>query len=226
MTTTNKPSEGSRHASILGRGLLALSLLVGTPSPVRLSANNLAAEAALSPEAAASATEKLRQIQDGSLAQNSAPIRMSEAEANSYLLYELGPKYPAGLNSVEMRFTPGRLAGTAQVDFDKAKAASRHRDNPLMDFLFWGTHTLGVEGGFSAISGVGHFDLEKVSLDGVTLPQPMVDYLIERFLKDRLPDLALDRPFPLPYSIDRVQVERGSILVAGRSESRLVAIGH
>jgi hypothetical protein len=217
MTTSSTPSEGSRgRASIAGRTLLALSLFVSGLFPLGLPSSNLAAEEALSPEAAVSASEKLRQIQDGSLARSAATVRMSEAEANSYLQYELAPKYPSGLNSVELRFTPGRLAGTAEVDFDKAKAASRHRENPLMDFLSWGTHTLGVEGGFSAVNGVGHFDLEKVSLDGITLPQPMVDYLIDRFLKHRFPALALDRPFPMPYSIDRVQVERGSALVAGR----------
>ena len=217
MTRASTPSEGNRgRASIAGRTLLVLSLLVSGPFPLGLPSSNLAAEEALSPEAAASASEKLRQIQDGSLARNAATIRMSEPETNSYLQYELAPKYPPGLSRVELRFTPGRLAGTAQVDFDKAKAASRHRENPLMDLLFWGTHTLGVEGGFSAINGVGHFDLEKVSLDGITLPQPMVDYLIDRFLKHRFPALALDRPFPMPYSVDRVQVERGSVLVAGQ----------
>jgi hypothetical protein len=63
------------------------------------------------------------------------------------------------------------------------------------------------------VDGVGHFDLESVSLDGVTLPQTMVDLLIETFLKPRYPRLALDAPFLLPNSVDRVQVMRGSIQV-------------
>ena len=83
----------------------------------------------------------------------------------------------------------------------------------MTDYLFWGVHTLSVEGSFSAIDGVGQFTLESVALDGFALPQTLVDLLIQTFLKPRFPDLALDSPFLLPYSIDRVQVMRERIVV-------------
>jgi hypothetical protein len=172
-----------------------------------------AAATTTSAEAAGSAAEKLRRIQEAST--NGAAgfaTEFSETEVNSYLAYEMQPNYPAEISGIQVRFLPSRILGTAVVDFDKAKA-NRPSPGGMTDYLFWGTHTVAAEGTFSAVDGVGHFDLESVSLDGVTLPQTMVDLLIETFLKPRYPRLALDAPFLLPNSVDRVQVMRGSIQV-------------
>jgi len=213
--TKNRPP----HVQSAGRMMLAFCLLWSAEFPLSLRA--VSAPEALSEAAARSGADKLRSIQEGSLARSSGAVRFSEEEANSYLEYELASEYPPGLNWVRVQFTPGRLQGTAEVDFDKAKQASRRPSNGMMDYLFFGVHTLAVEGGFSGVNGIGHFDLETVQLDGVVLPQSLVDYLIERFLAPRYPALAIDRPFPLPFSIDRVQVERGSITVAGRATNRI-----
>jgi hypothetical protein len=176
-------------------------------------ASTTRAEGVVTVEAAESAAEKLRRIRAASDDGAAGSLtEFSETEVNSYLAYELGPRFPAGLTKVQVRFFPGRIHGTSEVDFDKAKAA-RPSPGGMTDYLFWGTHTLEAEGSFSAIDGVGHFDLESVALDGVRVPQPVVDLLIERFLKSRYPGLVLDAPFLLPYSIDRVQVMRESLLV-------------
>ena len=216
MTVIQRLPRGDHWA---GRMMLAFCLLCSAEFPLPLRAAS--APAALSEAAARSGADKLRSIQEGTLARDAAVVRISEEEANSYLEYELASEYPPGLNEVRLQFTPGHLQGTAEVDFDKAKQASRSPSNGLMDYLFFGVHTLTVEGGFSGINGIGHFDLETVSLDGVVLPQSLVDYLMERFLMPRYPALAIDRPFPLPFSIDRVQVERGGIIVAGRATNRI-----
>jgi hypothetical protein len=175
--------------------------------------NSRSAEVAVSAEAAESAAEKLRQIQEASdSGADGFLTEFSETEVNSYLAYEMAPRYPAGVSNVQVRFLPGRILGTSEVDFDKAKAA-RGTPGGMSDYLFWGEHAVAAEGGFSAIDGVGHFDLESVAVDGVTLPQSVVDLLIQTFLKPRFPRLALDVPFFLPNSVDRVQVMRESIEV-------------
>ena len=197
----------------LGALLVVSLLLPGAgrlPVVAAAHASSNEGEIALSAEAAESAAEKLRQIREPSTGRSSATIQFSEEEVNSYLDYELAPRYPAGVSKVSVRFLPGRLLGTAEVDFDKAKAA-RRAPGGMMDYLFWGVHTLSVEGGFSAVNGVGQFDLEAVSLDGVALPRTLVDFLMDAYLKPRFPGLDIDRPFPLPHSIDRVQVLRERI---------------
>ena len=176
-------------------------------------AHSSGAEVAISAAAAQSAAEKVRQIQEASNGRTGGVLaEFSEEEVDSYLAYEMASDYPAGVSKVQVRFLPARILGTSEVDFDKAKAA-RRIPSGIADYLFGGVHTLSVEGGFSAIDGVGQFDLESVALDGFVLPQMLVNLLIETFLKPRFPDLALEDPFLLPYSIDRVQVMRERIVV-------------
>ena len=86
----------------------------------------------------------------------------------------------------------------------------------MADFLLRGMHTVGVEGTFSGSDGVGEFQLERVTLDGFTLPRTVVEYLIEHYLRPRYPTAAISRPFRLPYSLDQVTVEAGSVLLKGK----------
>jgi hypothetical protein len=124
----------------------------------------------------------------------------------------MAPGFPPGLESISVRLTPSHIHGTGDVDFDKASAARRRSGAspipPMMDYLLRGRHTLTVAGQFSAIDGVGQFDLETVALDGVTIPQALVDFLIETYLRPRYRTFDPNRPFRMPHSIDRVQVER------------------
>jgi len=194
---------------------LAPRLDSGVPSWSAAAPGTAASPAAVSAEAAEAAAAKLERIRHPSAgASSSEVVRFTEEEVNSYLYYDLASQYPPGLSKVNITFTPSQIAGTAEVDFDKAKAARQRPAPAVMDYLFWGVHTLAVEGDFSAVDGKGYFALASVSLDGVTLPRPLVDFLISTYLKPRFPGFDLDSPFPLPYSIDRVQVKRGSIEVA------------
>ena len=171
----------------------------------------------LSREAADAAAEKLQQVRDGSLSGDPpGQVRISEAEANSYLHYRLAPQFPAGLSNVRLEFLPNRPQGSAEVDFDQLRKALRRTPNPLADFLLQGVHTLGVEGTFSSSDGIGKFHLETVILDGVVLPPAMVDFLIESYLKARYPNAVIDQPFTLPYSLEKITFEKGSCLLVGK----------
>jgi hypothetical protein len=177
-----------------------------------------AAPGAVSAEAAESAAEKLDQIRQAASARSApAGVRFTEEEINSYLYYDLASRYPTGVSKVNVRLSSGSIAGSTEIDFDKLKAARSGSGQPpgqspgILGYLFWGVHTLAVEGAFWATDGAGRFELSAVSLDGVPLPRPLVDFLIDSYLKPRYPVLDLDRPFPLPYSIDRVEVRSGSV---------------
>lgn len=201
--------------------LLFCGVLVAAlpPAPIAVAGNGSipsgAAQAELSQQAARSAAAKINAIQEGSLARGGPPIRISQQEANSYLQYEMAPEYPPGLSQVRLQFTPGHVQGTANVDFDKAKQSAHGPSSSLMDYLFFGKHVLTVEGALFGADGTGKFNLESVALDGVALPQALVQYLINRFLLTHYPGLSIDQPFALPFSISRVQLDQGSVVVAG-----------
>jgi hypothetical protein len=176
----------------------------------------LAPEPGLSREAAESTANKLRQIQDASQPGHSfGLVRINEAEANSYLYYDMASSFPPGISKAHLKLEPGRPHGTAEVDFDRLMGSLKTPPNPLVAYLLRGVHTLGVDGTFSGANGMAQFRLETVTLDDVAVPQMVVDYLIDHYLKAHYPDVSVDRPFPLPSSIQRLSVEAGSIVVVG-----------
>jgi hypothetical protein len=173
--------------------------------------------AGISKEAAASAANKIRQIQESADSGRSfGSIRISQTELNSYIDYELPPLLPPGISKIRLQLQPGRTQGTAEVDFDRLKGSVRTQPNPWIAFFLRGVHTLGVDGALAGSNGVGQFHLETVTLDDITMPQMLVEYLIDHYLKPRYPTAAVDQPFTMGFSIDKLTVEAGSVLLAGR----------
>ncbi len=170
----------------------------------------------LSWEAAQSAARKLAKVREAAgQGRSFGSVRISEAEANSYLQYEMLPNFPPGISRVRLKFHPARPQGSLQVDFGKLKEAFGGSGNPLVDYFLQGVHTLGVDGTFTSSGGIARFALQTVTLDGVALPRMVVDFLIERYLKPSYPEVSIDRPFRLPFSIDKMSVEAGSVVLVG-----------
>jgi hypothetical protein len=212
MSTTGFTARRSRGLAMVLSLVAAFAVL----APLRwalASPPKTSAEAPPSKAAAAAASEKLRKLQE---TPSDLDVSVSEDEANSYFYYELAPLYPVGVSNVKVRFTPGVVHGSCEVDFDRLKSS---RDPGLLGYLFLGAHTLTVDGGFSGADGVGRFDLGTVTLDGVPLPATLVQLLIDNYLTPRYPGFALDKPFPLPDSIDRVRVGTGAVEAAARPRS-------
>jgi hypothetical protein len=170
------------------------------------------------PEAAESAARKFDQIREAHDSGGSfGTVRLSEHEANSYLAYELDGSIPTGVSDIVLQFTPGRISGSSVMDFDKLKEGLRVPFNPIADFLLRGVHTVGVQGSSSGINGTGQFHLDRVLLDGVELPQMVVDYMIEQYLKPRYPSAAINQPFLLPFSIDSFRPGTESLTLTGKA---------
>ena len=169
------------------------------------------------PQAAAEASRKIDRIREAHESGASfGELRLTELEANSYVAYELAPDIPAGVSQITLQFTPGRMSGSTVVDFDRLKRGLSTPPNPVADFLLRGVHTIGAEGSVSGRNGIGQFQLERVLLDGVALPQMVVDYLIEQYLIPRFPDAAINRPFVLPFSIDSFRSGTQAVTVTGK----------
>jgi hypothetical protein len=172
---------------------------------------------AVTPEAAEAAARKFEQIAEAhDSGESFGTIRVSEHEANSYLAFDLAADIPAGVSDIVLQFTPGRISGSSVMDFDKLKEGLQTQPHPIAMFLLRGVHTVGVEGSTSGMNGTGQFQLERVLLDGVELPQMVVEYMIEQYLLPRYPSAAINRPFALPYSIDSFRPGTGSLVLTGK----------
>ena len=203
----------------LGTSLLRTTLL---PSSLVPAARAQAPEAApaLSKEAADSAAGKFQRILDSSdRGESFGTLRLNEAEINSFIRYDLAQEIPSGVSKVALKLQPGRTHGTAEVDFDRLRQSMRTPPNPLIALFLTGIHELGVEGAVSGANGSGEFHLESVMLDNVTLPEPIVEYLIDHYLRTRYPGVAINQPFRLPFSIEQLVVETGSVRLTARPMS-------
>ena len=173
----------------------------------------------LSPEAAASAGAKMEQIREAYESGGSfGMLQITELEANSYLAYEFSYALPYGVSEVLLRFEPGRIGGSAVVDFDRLKEGFDTPPNPIADFLLRGVHGIEMEGTAWGLDGTGEFRLERVLFDGVELPRPVIDYMIEQYLLPRYPNTAIDRPFQLPFSIDDFRAGTGYVVLTGKAK--------
>jgi hypothetical protein len=137
----------------------------------------------------------------------------TDRELNAYLTFNGQSRLPVGLR--EPRVTvpaANRFDGRALVDLDEVRNS---KDYGFLGLLLQGVHELKLSGTFSGTNGKGVVHISAASLDGVSVPQSLVDTLVSHFSKS--PDMpggfALDRPFDLPSRIRMLQLQNGLITV-------------
>jgi len=182
-----------------------LSIALLALSPAAFAAGNSKPGFAKPPSDAASMELKLRRVEaNGRLAHPaSAPTTFTEREANSYLASDK-VRLPAGVQSVKLEGKPGIITGEAQVDFDRIREGAQS-SNPLLS-IFSGVHYVVVIAHAHGSGGKGYVDVDSVSLDGVAIPEFVLELFVERFLQRKYPQLGLDSQFALPDRIDTATV--------------------
>ena len=128
-----------------------------------------------------------------------SPMELSEQEINAYFASG-NVELPAGVRSVVFQEQPGMIMGTARVDFDQLKAG-KNSYNPLLS-IFSGLHDVVVTSHAYGAKGQGLVHVDAVSLDGVDLPQFVLELFVEKYLKPKYPDIGMDSRFALPARVD------------------------
>jgi len=160
----------------------------------------------------ARAQAKLQHIEKNSeLAHpDQAPTEITEQEVNAY--FGAGKvKLPAGVQSLTFHAQPGVITAFCRVDFNQVKAGT-HSSNPLLS-LFSGVHDVVVVANASGTAGQGLVDVQSVSLDGVEVPQFLLEIFVEKYLTPKYPNVGLESRFPLPDKIDTAVVGEHKLAV-------------
>lgn len=139
---------------------------------------------------------------------NPSPTILTEPEVNAYLASDQ-VELPAGVESVKLRFGPGTISGTSPIDFDKALAGVRSA-NPLLS-IFSGVHEVAVATHAYGSAGEGHVHLDSVSLDGIEVPNFVLQLFIEKYLQPKYPQIGIDSRFALPDRIDSAVVSEHQV---------------
>ena len=188
------------------RSCFPASLLLVT---VSLLATGLPASSRNSPDAAALA-RKLDGIEANGKSRrpDQSPTILTEQEVNAYLASDQ-IQLPAGVQSVKLRAGPGIITGTAHVDFDRIREGA-HSTNPLLS-IFSGVHEVLVVTHSRGEGGQGYVHVDSVSLDGIEVPNFVLELFVEKYLQPKYPQIGIDSRFPLPDRIDTATVGQHQI---------------
>jgi hypothetical protein len=136
------------------------------------------------------------------------PTEITQDEANAYFA-EGGVKMPKGVSDLKLTAAPGVLDGHAKVDFDAITEKARSK-NPLLG-VFTGVHDVHVVAQASGTHGTGTITVQKVELDGIEIPQFVLQLFVDRYLKSKYPNVGLTSTVKLPLRIDSAAVESGKV---------------
>jgi hypothetical protein len=132
-----------------------------------------------------------------------SPTEFSEQEINAYFASG-NVELPTGVQSVIFQEQPGMIIGTSRVDFDQLKAG-KNSYNPLLS-IFSGLHDVVVTAHAYGAKGEGLVHVDSVSLDGVEVPQFVLELFVEKYLKPKYPNIGLDSRFGLPARVDAAAI--------------------
>jgi hypothetical protein len=164
------------------------------------------------PAPVASIERKLEHVQSNGAQPHPdpSPTEFSEQEINAY--FASGKvELPAGVRSVVFQEQPGMIIGTSRVDFDQLKAG-KNSYNPLLS-VFSGLHDVVVTTHAYGAKGDGFVHVDAVSLDGVEVPQFVLELFVEKYLRPRYPAVGLDSRFALPARVDAATIELHKLTV-------------
>jgi len=138
------------------------------------------------------------------------PTVFREQEVNAYLASD-EIELPAGVQSVKLAGTPGVITGETKVDFDRVREGI-HSSNPLLS-IFSGVHDVVVVAHAHGAGGQGYVHVDSVSLDGVEIPEFVLELFVEKYLQPKNPQIGLDSQFVLPDRIDTATVGLHKLIV-------------
>jgi hypothetical protein len=166
----------------------------------------------VSPKTAESLQKKIDLVQEAEHNPNrrdgSSRVEVSEAELESYVLYSLKEHIPARIDSIDVQLSPGAISSETQITF-----TSNATGNPMVDALVGGTHDLFLKGKLEGTMGRGKFDLVEIRVDGIPVPNVLIQALFKKYVKPKYPDADLNEPFDLPWDIEELKLEQGKAIV-------------
>jgi hypothetical protein len=95
------------------------------------------------------------------------------------------------------------------VDFDRVREGA-HSTNPLLS-IFSGVHEVLVATHARGAGGQGYVHVDSVSLDGIEVPNFVLELFVEKYLQPKYPQIGIDSRFALPDRIDTATVRQHEI---------------
>lgn len=157
-----------------------------------------------------------------SLKENSPPskrppknstIRITEEELNAYLEQEYRKKPNSGMKSASVKlFDSDRVAADSMIDVDEIKT-DNSMGLKLLTWMMSGNQMLHAEARLIFKDNTVAYELERAQLNGVTLPNVLVEKLIEVLARKQSQKIDVTKPIPLSNSITHVEIKREVLII-------------
>src|SRR5437867_8768589 len=138
----------------------------------------------------------------------SSRVELSEGELESYVVYSLKEDIPAQIDTIDVQLGQDTVGAETQITF-----TSNATGSPVVDTLVGGTHNLSLKGKLPRHDGRGKFDLQQVQVDGIPVPNVLIQALLKKYVKPKYPEVDLNEPFDLPWEIQELTVGTGKATV-------------
>lgn len=128
-------------------------------------------------------------------------VEVTEPELESYVLYGMKNEIPARVEAIDVQLTEGAVAAETRLTFP-ADATG----NVLVDAFVSGTHTFFLKGKLAATAKRGRFELVEVKVDGIPVPNILVETLVAKYVTPKYPQVDLSEPFPMPWGMESLTI--------------------
>lgn len=201
-----------KKIAVISAGGLVIAALAGVIVFRTMEAKEVQGGQDVSARSAKSLQQKIDAIKNAENNPNhkrgSSRVEISEAELESYLLISLKDDIPAQIDSADVQLGQDTVALDTQITFNSGATS-----NPVVDTLIGGTHNLFLKGKLVAREARGKFELQDVKVDGIPVPNVLIQTLFKKYVKPKYPDADLDEPFDLPWGMQEIKVQPGKATV-------------
>ena len=142
----------------------------------------------------------------------SRTYHLTEADLNAFLLQRLSEQPQAGVDSVSLRLSQGKLVALVQVDMDKLQVET-DLTTKLFLALLNGKQNLELEGQLQVENGRGQYTLQRTELNDTEVPPAVVSAVLSALGRRHNPPFDPTKPFDLPYGIQAVDIQVGLAVI-------------
>ena len=138
---------------------------------------------------------------------------LTEEELNAYLAYRLQEESNPAVHRVSIRLGDGVFTTFATFNPDEMRPSEGDWTGQVFQGLFRGEQDLEILGRLSTRAGQGAYEVQEARLNGVPIPPTLVMSILSPAGKQLDPPFDPTQPFPLPYGIQRIEVETGRVFI-------------
>lgn len=127
-------------------------------------------------------------------------VTLTAADANAWFAGPGASKLPKGVKRLVVSSQPGGITGNATINFDEIEG--RKQGNPLLGMIFSGTHQVVAHAHVdSAQAPAAKLTVDSVSLDGQRIPNALIDFAVDTFIRPTHPEIGRTFQVPLPKHV-------------------------